>query len=231
VSRVARVSSGRRRSIDDCSIGDDATLLLRHGVDVIRSVEKERRQSRCDVTGFSREKEKEMVAPAMLLQVGEGRKGSHYRRGATRLNPPHRPGRPTEETAVSCVELRTRNSHPPTLLHSIPRACVRWYMCLVSQPKLIQAQNQPGCYPPLMLKYSGGRASERASEQASGRARGTGIARENYGRLRESNNSLIRGRVYVAHVPFYRMPFVSLPLFCAHCNFCIVIVDLIICDR
>lgn len=46
-----------------------------------------------------------------------------------------------------------------------------------------------------MLKYSGGRTSARA---------GTGIAPENYGRLRESNNSLIRGRVHVAHAPLDR---------------------------
>lgn len=64
-----------------------------------------------------------------------------------------------------------------------------------------------------MLKYSGGRASERASE------RGTGIARESYGRLRDSNNSLIRGRVYVLRAPFYRafvpprLPLRAAPLF------------------
>lgn len=48
-----------------------------------------------------------------------------------------------------------------------------------------------------MLKYS------------SGRARETGIASENYGCLRDSNNSLIRGRVYRTRALFlsFSLPF------------------------
>lgn len=50
VSCHDQCASSGRHFIDDCSIGDDATLL-RHKVDVINGIEKERRQSGCDVTG------------------------------------------------------------------------------------------------------------------------------------------------------------------------------------
>lgn len=36
------------------------------------------------------------------------------------------------------------------------------------------------------------------------------------------------GACRVAHAPFYRMPFILLPLSCARCNFLVAVVDLII---
>ncbi|KYN32111.1 hypothetical protein ALC56_13489, partial [Trachymyrmex septentrionalis] len=59
VSCHDQCASSGRHFIDDCSIGDDATLL-RHKVDVINGIEKERRQSGCDVTG-SRGRERDRL--------------------------------------------------------------------------------------------------------------------------------------------------------------------------
>lgn len=85
-------------------------------------------------------REKEKPVPAMLAWVGEGRKGSHYRRGATRLNPPHRPAHRRNSCQLRGV--RTL-SHPTSLsLSALPYPCSLsltpfQYTCIVCQSSCV----------------------------------------------------------------------------------------------
>lgn len=145
------------------------------------------------------------------------------------------------------MELRTLSSHPPTLLSPLHRggsrlrACVRRPFVFVRPayrharspvPKLnpsthTPAKEDPPASQPASQPSQPAEPAEPASHPPTpdvkifrwASERGTGIARESYGRLRDSNNSLIRGRVYSSSRSFPPCPLLHLGSLCARVLF------------
>lgn len=147
------------------------------------------------------------------MLVGEGRKGSHYRRGATRLwiLPTDRP---TEGTAVSCVECGLylsfsfqKRVYPKILLPVlvVPERCTHFILvftvvfflhliflaifCSFRLPFL----STPFLLPTLGPHVKPDKPPTPMLKYSS--VCKTGIAPENYGCFSDSNNSLIHERV------------------------------------